>query len=134
MDCFVSHAWRQGKEWINFEKFLYEDPKIKWRNFSLPWHDPALKLSTGIGKKILFENLRFQIKAAKIFFLLEDNLERKSDRFWIDFEIKIAENYNIPIIMVPSERFLEYKIDNKYLIIDYTYESLHKSLKNLKLI
>lgn len=129
MDCFVSHAWRQGKEWIDFEKFLYEDEKIMWRNFSMPWHDPALKLSSGVGKSILFNNLTSQIKTVNIFFLLEAHLEKASDRLWIDFELKVADENQIPIIMIPTEKFLDYKLNTKFYAIDYTYDSLHKCIK-----
>ena len=36
IDCFVTHVWRESPQWVEFEKFLYNDKKIKWRNFSLP--------------------------------------------------------------------------------------------------
>ena len=55
IDCFITHVWRQSEQWVTFENFLYNDKLIKWRNFSLPWHDPALKswiwIRTEIGNE-----------------------------------------------------------------------------------
>jgi len=67
IDCFVTHVWRESPQWVEFEKFLYNDKKIKWRNFSLPWHDPALKLGEGLGKELLLKDLTNQIKPTKLY-------------------------------------------------------------------
>ena len=135
IDCFVTHVWRESPQWVEFEKFLYNDKKIKWRNFSLPWHDPALKLGEGLGKKLLLKDLTNQIKPSKIFFLLESLYEKKGNLFWLDFQLKKAVEFKLPIILVPCDIKVDLEpLSNKnieYYNINYTYDSLHKIIDRL---
>ena len=133
IDCFISHVWRQSPQWISFEQFLYNDKKIEWRNFSLPWHDPALKVGDGLGKELLLKNLTNQIIPAKIFFLLESLYEKKSNLFWLNFQIKLAEKEKIQIVLIPFEDLLDIKVEFKYIKIDNSYESLHKMVNDLNI-
>lgn len=133
IDCFISHVWRQSEQWVSFEKFLYEDKKIEWRNFSLPWHDPALKVGSGLGKKLLMDNLVNQILPSKIFFLLESLYEKKSNFFWLDFQLNIATEKKIPIIFVPNNDNSFSKIKNNFYTIKNNYTSLHDTVKKLNL-
>ena len=136
IDCFITHVWRQSEQWVTFENFLYNDKLIKWRNFSLPWHDPALKVGSGLGQKLVMKNLTNQILPTDIFFLLESLYEKKSNLFWLNFQIDVAKKNNIPIILVPESDTdnIDIKLDFDYIKIENNYESLHKTAKKLKLI
>mgnify|MGYP001152997674 FL=1 len=116
IDCFITHVWRQSPQWVSFEKFLFTDQLIEWRNFSLPWHDPALKVGSGLGQKLVMSNLTNQITPTDIFFLLESLYEKKSNLFWLDFQINVAKKNNIPIILVPEN-------DTNNIDIEYDFDA-----------
>ncbi len=136
IDCFITHVWRQSPQWVSFEKFLFSDQLIEWRNFSLPWHDPALKVGSGLGQKLVMSNLTNQIAPTDIFFLLESLYEKKSNLFWLDFQINVAKKNNIPIILVPENdtNNIDIEYDFDYIRIKNNYNSLHKTVKKLNLI
>ena len=105
LDFFITHAWRDHIEWRTLEKLIYNMKSFenKQRNFSLPWHDPALHPGTELGKTTLLKNIETQILPAKIFFLLIDLYKNKSNFFWLDLEIELAKKYGIPIIYLKSD-------------------------------
>lgn len=135
IDCFITHVWRQSPQWTDFENFLYKDNIIEWRNFSLPWHDPALKVSSGIGKKLLMDNLTHQITPTDLFFLLESLYEKQSNHYWLDFQTDVAKKNNIPIVVVPENDTIDIdiKFDFDYIRIKNNYDSLHQTVKKLNL-
>ena len=51
----------------------------------------------------MLKDLTNQIKPTKIFFLLESLFEKKGNLFWVDFQLKKAEEFKLPIILVPCE-------------------------------
>ena len=136
IDCFITHVWRQSPQWESFEKFLYDDQLIEWRNFSLPWHDPALKVGSGLGQKLVMSNLTHQITPTDIFFLLESLYEKKSNLFWLNFQINVAKTNNIPIILVKENNTnnIDIKFDFDYIKIENDYGQLHETVKKLNLI
>ena len=136
IDYFITHVWRQSPQWVSFEQFLYNDKLIEWRNFSLPWHDPALKVGSGLGKKLVMRNLTQQITPTDIFFLLESLYEKKSNLFWLNFQIDIAKKNNIPIILVPENdsNNIDINFDFDYIRMENNYDSLHKIVNNLNLM
>lgn len=136
IDCFITHVWRQSPQWVSFEKFLYHDPVVQWRNFSLPWHDPALKVGSGLGQKLMMDNLTNQVTPADIFFLLESLYQKESNLFWLNFQTDLARNNDIPIVIVPDNDInnVDIKFDFDYMKIENNYKSLHSIIKKLKLI
>jgi hypothetical protein len=136
IDCFITHVWRQSPQWVSFEKFLYSDPVVQWRNFSLPWHDPALKVGSGLGQKLMMDNLTNQITPTDIFFLLESLYQKQSNLFWLNFQTDVARNNDIPIVIVPDNDIndVDIKFDFDYIKIENNYESLHNTIKKLELI
>ena len=135
IDCFITHVWRQSPQWVSFEKFLYTDNVFQWRNFSLPWHDPALKVGSGLGQELVMSNLTNQITPANIFFLLESLYEKQSNLFWLNYQIDVAKKNNIPIVVVPFDDTIniDIKYDFDYIRIKNNYHSLHDVVKKLKL-
>ena len=136
IDCFITHVWRQSPQWVSFEKFLYSDPVVQWRNFSLPWHDPALKVGSGLGQKLMMDNLTNQITPTDIFFLLESLYQKQSNLFWLNFQTDVARNNDIPIVIVPDNDInnVDIKFDFDYIKIENNYKSLHNTIKKLELI
>jgi hypothetical protein len=101
-DLFVVHAWRFHDDWSQFVKLLDQVPGIEWRNFSVPWHDPAMKPSTEVGRKFIYSFLESQIIPAQAVILLAGVYAINSARKWIDLEIEFARKHGKLIIGVPQ--------------------------------
>ena len=39
-DVFISHAWKYPDDYYRIVEFLNKAPNFKWRNYSVPPHDP----------------------------------------------------------------------------------------------
>lgn len=101
-DIFLTHAWRFHDDWSKFSKLLDGNPGITWRNFSLPWHDPAIKAYTESGGRFIRDFLEGQIIPVHCVVLLTGVHEINSARRWLDMEVEIARKYNKPLIGVPA--------------------------------
>lgn len=100
-DLFITHAWRFHDDWIKFSELLDKTPNVNWRNFSLPWHDPAMNANTEIGGKFIRDFLEAQIIPVHAVILLTGVYSIASARRWIDFELEIARKYKKPLICIP---------------------------------
>lgn len=101
-DLFISHAWRNNDEWDRFVDLLNGSSELEWRNFSLPWYDPAFDPRTPIGEKIILKSLEDQIIPSHCIFMLSGVFSSKSSLPWLEKEIEIARDHDKPIIAVPS--------------------------------
>jgi Thoeris protein ThsB, TIR-like domain len=101
-DLFISHAWRYHNDWTRLTDILDRAPGVKWRNFSLPWHDPALDPNSPLGGKLIRDSLETQIIPVHGVILLAGVYAIKSARRWLDLEVEIARKYNKPIIGIPA--------------------------------
>ena len=95
-DLFVSHAWKreENSEYYRFVKLLNEASWFKWRNYSVPEHDP-LDIKT---RRELQEKLTNQIRPVNAFVLLAGMYYHYRD--WIQFELGVANDFSKPIILV----------------------------------
>ena len=91
-DTFISHAWLYNEDYHRMVGFLHNAPRFKWRNYSVPEHDP-LKQST---KTALKEQLRRQIRPVNVVLILAGMYVAHSD--WIQFEIDFAKENGKPMI------------------------------------
>ena len=57
IDIFITHAWRYHQDWKNLVDLLNSHAHRGWRNFSLPWYDPALDPRTEKGGQIVRRHL-----------------------------------------------------------------------------
>jgi hypothetical protein len=73
---------------------------ISWRNFSVPWYDPAMDTNTPEGARYVLHNLEQQVRPADAMLLLMDVYSVKSARKWVDLEIDFAKQHGIPIVAV----------------------------------
>ena len=90
-DTFISHAWSYHEDYYRMVKFLNDAPRFKWRNYSVPEHDPL-----ELPKTALKEQLRRQIRPVNIVLILAGMYVAHSD--WIQFEIDFAKEINKPMI------------------------------------
>ncbi len=88
---FISHAWKYSEhykkvvQWINEAQ---QEGTLKWKNYSVPSHDPLIDPGTTVGKIKLKEELKGQIRPANIVIILSGMYAAHSE--WIDFEIDTA--------------------------------------------
>lgn len=101
-DIFITHAWRFHEDWTKFSEFMDKIPGIGWRNFSLPWHDPAVSPNTEVGGRFIRSFLESQIIPAHVVILLAGVYEIRSARYWVDIEIEMARKHKKPVVALPA--------------------------------
>ncbi|MCB2263873.1 MAG: TIR domain-containing protein [Candidatus Thiosymbion ectosymbiont of Robbea hypermnestra] len=101
-DIFITHAWRFHDEWTRMGDMLDACETLKWRNFSVPWHDPAMDTNTEIGMRFIRNCLESQIVPVAGVILLNGVYETKSSRKWVDLEIEMARKHSKPVFAVPT--------------------------------
>lgn len=100
-DLFISHAWRYHDDWSRLSALLDAHDPYAWRNFSLPWFDPALNPATHSGGETLRWSLESQIIPAHAMILLSSVFAQQGSRKWIDFEVAMARKHSKPILALP---------------------------------
>jgi hypothetical protein len=73
-----------------------------WRNFSLPWHDPAMDPNSEVGGKFIRDFLETQIIPVRGVIFLSGVYAVKSARRWLDLELEMARKHNKPVIGLPA--------------------------------
>lgn len=101
LDIFITHAWRYHEDWSLIADMLDRVPDLKWRNFSLPWHDPAMTPNSELGGKFIRDFLERQIIPAHGVVFLSGVYAVKSAQQWLDLELKMARAHGKPIIGLP---------------------------------
>jgi hypothetical protein len=101
VDIFITHAWRYHRDWKCLVDLFNAHGARGWRNFSLPWYDPALDPRTEKGGQTVRWNLEAQIIPVHAVFLLAGVLSEPGTRKWLDFELEMARKHHKPIIAVP---------------------------------
>lgn len=98
-NIFISHAWKYTEHYNKVVQWLNEaqaEGKLKWKNYSVPEHDPLIDPNSSTGKTKLKNELKDQIRPASVVLVLAGMYVSYSD--WIDFEIDTAVDYNKYII------------------------------------
>ena len=131
---FISHAWKYSEhykkivEWLNEAQ---EEGIVKWKNYSVPEHDPLIDPDTVVGKNTLKEMLKKQISPAVKVIILSGMYVAYSD--WISYEIDTAVDYKKTIIGVRpwgQERVPEKVVANADVMIGWTKKSLIEAVLN----
>lgn len=99
-DIFITHSWRYHEDWLRMGELLDGMSDLSWRNFSVPWHDPAMKPSTELGNQFICDNLENQIIPAHGVILLTGVYAVNSCRKWLDFELELARKYKKGVVGV----------------------------------
>jgi len=100
-DIFLTHAWRYHDDWNRFVSLLDGVEGFEWRNFSLPWYDPAFDPRTPVGERMVLKSLEAQIAPAHCCIVLASVFETRSARQWVDLEIGIARRLGKPLLGAP---------------------------------
>jgi len=95
-DLFLSHAWFYSEGYRKFFDLIAEAPNFRFRNYSVPQHDPLIDPNTKIGKARLIQMLDDQIRPVNCFLVMSGMYAAYKD--WIQIEIDIARKYNKPIV------------------------------------
>jgi MTH538 TIR-like domain (DUF1863) len=101
-DIFITHAWRYHDDWTRMGDLLDRAMGESWRNFSVPWYDPALDPNTELGNRLVHRWLEQQIVPACGVILLSSVFDNKSARRWVELEARLAREQGKPIIGVPT--------------------------------
>jgi hypothetical protein len=100
-DIFITHAWRYHDDWMRAGELLDAVPGLKWRNFSVPWHDPAMDANSEVGGRFIREWLESQIIPVDGVVLLGGVYAVRSARHWIELELEFARRHRKPVIGLP---------------------------------
>jgi hypothetical protein len=95
-DLFLSHAWKYNEDYYRLEEMLKEANLFKWRNYSVPIHDPLINPNHPAGKVKLTNLLNKQLKPVNCVLIIGGMYAAHSE--WILKEIELANNFNKPII------------------------------------
>lgn len=101
-DIFITHAWRYHDDWTRLSDLFDRSLGSSWRNFSVPWYDPALDPNTEIGRQRVHLWLEQQIAPTCGIVLLSSVFESKSARKWVVLEVELARKYQKRIVGVPT--------------------------------
>ena len=91
-DVFISHAWTYNAEYYRLVNMLNDAANFKWRNYSVPQHDPADANSTTKLK----EAIRRQMRPVNVVLILAGMYATHSD--WIEFEINFGTTLSKPMV------------------------------------
>src|SRR5205814_9540882 len=70
-DVFITHAWRYHDDWNRAADVLDGVAGFKWRNFSVPWYDPAMDPNTAVGGRFVRDWLEGQIQPSNVVLFLD---------------------------------------------------------------
>jgi hypothetical protein len=101
-DIFLTHAWRYHDDWNRFASLLDSLQSFEWRNFSLPWYDPAFDPRSDVGGKLVRKSLENQVAPVHCVILLNSVYETRSARHWVDLELELAHRHKKPILVAPT--------------------------------
>ena len=101
-DLFITHAWRYHDDWTRFGEMFDKFMGDSWRNFSVPWYDPALDPNTDVGKRLVHRWLEQQIVPTCGVILLSSVYENKSAQKWVVLEVELARKYQKRVIGLPT--------------------------------
>ncbi len=102
IDYFATHAWRYHADWTKVAEMLERDDAAWWRNFSVPWYDPAFDPNTDLGRTHLHDWLESQIRPVHAVFYLASVHNIVSARKWLALEVKIARALGKPVFCLPD--------------------------------
>ena len=97
-DLFLSHTWRYNDDYYRLEQLLRNASNFKWRNYSVPVHDPLVDPNSPVGKRHLESLLNKQIRPANCVLIIGGMDAGYSE--WVPKEIRLAQSYSKPIIAI----------------------------------
>jgi hypothetical protein len=95
---FISHAWRYSSDYRRFVALLNSAERFRWRNYSVPRHDPKIDPSSPVGRLSLLAALRHQLQPVHCVVVLSGMYA--AHRYWIGRELDLATEFEKPIVGV----------------------------------
>nr|DAU86313.1 MAG TPA: TIR-like domain protein [Caudoviricetes sp.] len=133
-NIFISHAWKYTEHYNKIVQWLDEaqdEGKFKWKNYSVPEHDPLIDPNSSAGKNKLKSELNEQIRPASKVIILAGMYAAYSD--WIDYELTTAVNMDKYIIGVKpwgQERVPAIITNNSDTIVGWNKDSVINAILN----
>lgn len=123
LDVFISHAWRNHEPWLQIVSQFDDIKQLTWRNFSVPWHDPALHPSRPKEYELIRQTFETQIIPVDVTLVLFDLYKQKSNVRWLDLCIDLSIKYNKPICGLYSKDIESYDFEAGFLdVFTHLYE------------
>lgn len=132
-DLFISHAWAYNSEYYRLIKLLDAATNFKYRNYSVPEHDPVIDPNTIVGRTKLTKLLDQQIKPVNIVLIISGMYV--NHKYWLQKEIELATNYNKPIIGVlpQGQERSPTLIQNTATMVRWNTESIVAAIRQIAL-
>lgn len=131
---FISHAWKYNSEYYRLVEMLSNAPYFKWKNFSVPEHDPLLDPNDEHDRETLLKELDEQIRPVHCVIILSGMYAHYS--YWIRKEIEIAENYGKSIIGIKpwgQERVPVFVQEKADVIVGWNTTSIVDAIRKFSL-
>jgi len=114
VDVFISHAWRRHEPWLQVVDLLDSINDLTWRNFSVPWHDPALHPSRPMEYELIRNTYETQIIPVDLTIVLFDLYSQKSNIRWLDLTLEYSMSYKKPIVGMYSQDLESYGFSGEF--------------------
>lgn len=134
-DIFISHGFREHDEWRTADQLFQDYEPVSFRNFSLPWFDPALDANDDLGYRLIFESLENQIIPADFAILLTSVAEASKARRWFETELNLLKIHGTLIIALPKlgEEAIPETVQNlAHTNAQWSVESILKAFESAK--
>jgi hypothetical protein len=128
---FISHAWTYNDDYYRLVKMLDNAPNFKWKNYSVPKHDPLIDPNSPRGKIALIKELEEQIRPVHCVLVISGMYVNY--REWIQKEIDIAKSYSKPIIGIKpwgQERVPQAVQDAAKIMAGWNSDSIIDAIRN----
>lgn len=128
-NLFFSHSWAYGDTYDRLIELLNDRGYFAFRDYSVPKNDPIHNAPTS---RALYQAIERQIAPASVVIILAGVYSSYST--WINNEIKIAKDYQKPIIAVEpwgSERTSEVVKKAANIIVKWQTDSLVSAIRAL---
>ena len=129
-NLFISHAWSYDDDYFRLVNFLESAPNFRFRNYSVPSHDPLIDPNTTVGYLTLRGMLDNQIRPASCVLIISGMYA--AYRQWIQEEIDIAQSYDKPIVGIRpwgSERIPRVVQDAAHAMVGWNTSTIVRAIR-----
>src|SRR4051812_29149773 len=104
-DVFITHGWRYDEPWNKMVALLDQHLDTRWRNWSLPWHDPSIERMTPSGRARVKKLLDGQLQSTGVVFVLQSMVLLGESRVeWIKHQVAVARAAGKPVVGILGEK------------------------------